>query len=326
MLKKILPIDSLPSYKAFPKVLFGMALLPIRFLSPFSLLLFIAFFSSPYLRGLEVERITTPSGVIVELTYSTLRPGEIIVVSIKDTSAIKSGQVWFLNEKYFLGRNQSNTGLLAFIGLSLELEPGPYTMKIFIEKAGGWESVEKQIQVIAREFPIRRLWVPEKYIKPPPEFRDRIRLEAEVLSIIFGAETDQWLGEGQFIFPSSGELFPNFGQRRIYNNEVDSLHSGVDISETWGAQVIASNSGRVVLANNLYFSGNTVVIDHGLCLFSVYCHLSRMGVKRGEMVKKGQIIGYIGATGRAVGPHLHWAVNVFGKSIDPLSLLSFAFD
>jgi murein DD-endopeptidase MepM/ murein hydrolase activator NlpD len=326
MLKKLFPIDSLPSYVAFPKILSIMRQLPFRLLTPFLLLLLIAFFTSPYLRALEVEKITTPSGLIVELTYKAFQPGEIIVVSIKNNSAIKSAQVWFLNGKYFLGRNQSNTDLLAFIGLNLDLEPGLYTMKIFIEKAGGWESVEKQIQVIAREFPLKRLWVPEKYIKPPPEFRDRIRVEAEILSIIYGTETDQWLGEGQFILPSSGELYPNFGQRRIYNNEVHSVHSGVDISETWGAPVIASNSGRVVLADNLYFSGNTVVIDHGIGLFTIYCHFSRMSVKRGEMVKKGQIIGSIGATGRAVGPHLHWAVNVFGKSIDPLSLLNFNFD
>jgi murein DD-endopeptidase MepM/ murein hydrolase activator NlpD len=326
MLKKILLIDSLPSYIAFPNILSRMRSLRLRFLTLLSLLFFFVFFSSPCLRGLEVERITTPSGVIIELTYSTFQPGEMIVVSIQNNSAVKSGQVWFLGGKYFLGRNQSNTGLLAFIGLNLDLKPGSYTMKIFIEKVRGWESVEKQIQVIAKEFPIKRLWVPEKYIKPPPEFRDRIKVEAEILGIIYGTETDRWLGEGQFILPCSGELFPNFGQRRIYNNEVDSVHTGVDISEAWGAPVKASNSGRVALANNLYFSGNTIIIDHGIGLFTIYCHFSRMKVKRGEMVKKGQIIGYIGATGRAVGPHLHWAVNVFGKSIDPLSLLSFNFD
>jgi murein DD-endopeptidase MepM/ murein hydrolase activator NlpD len=326
MFKKLFPIDSHPSCVASPKVLSGMALLPIRLLTPLLLLLFLAFFTSPYLRALEVEKITTPSGFIVELTYKALQPGEIIVVSIKNNSAIKSAQVWFLNGKYFLGRNQSNTGLLAFIGLNLDLEPGLYTMKIFIEKARGWESVEKQIQVIAKEFPLKRLWVPEKYIKPPPEFRERIRVEAEILSIIYGTETDQWLGEGPFILPSAGEIYPNFGQRRIYNNEVHSVHNGVDISETWGTPVRASNSGRVVLADNLYFGGNTVVVDHGIGLFTVYCHFSRMRVKRGEMVKKGQIIGYVGATGRAIGPHLHWAVSVFGKSIDPLSLLGFTFD
>jgi murein DD-endopeptidase MepM/ murein hydrolase activator NlpD len=326
MLIKSNPIDSLPSYVAFPKVLSGMALLLIRFLKPFLLLLFFAFYTSPYLQALEVEKITTPSGFIVELTYKALEPGEVIVVSTQNNSAIKSAQVWFLNGKYFLSRNQSNTGFLAFIGLNLDLEPGLYTMKIFIEKGRSWESVEKPIQVIAKEFPVKRLWVPEKYIKPPPEFRDRIKVEAEILSIIYGTETDQWLGEGQFVLPCSGEVYPNFGQRRIYNNEIHSVHRGVDISEIWGTPVRASNSGRVALADNLYFSGNTVVIDHGIGLFTSYCHFSRMRVKRGEMVKKGQIIGYIGATGRAIGPHLHWGVNVFGTSIDPLSILSFNFD
>jgi murein DD-endopeptidase MepM/ murein hydrolase activator NlpD len=326
MLKKLFLTDSLPSYVAFPKIPSRMRSLRPRFITLFPLLLFFTFFSSSHLRALEVEKITTPSGFIVELTYKAFEPGEIIVVSIKNDLAIKSAQVWFLNGKYFLSRNQSNTELLAFIGLNLELEPGLYTMKIFIEKVKGWESVEKPIQVVAKEFPVKRLWVPERYIKPPPEFRDRIKFEAEILSIIYGKETDQWLGEGQFILPSSGEVYPNFGQRRIYNNEVHSLHRGVDISDTWGAPVRASNSGRVVLADNLYFSGNTVVIDHGIGLFTIYCHFLRMRVKRGEMIKKGQIIGNVGATGRASGPHLHWGVNVFGTSIDPLSILSFNFD
>ena len=326
MLKKLFLFASLPSCFLSRKSLSRTALLPIRFLTPFPLLLFIVFFTSPFLRALEIEKIATPSGVVIELTYSALRPGEIIAISIKDYSSIKTALVRFLKKNYTLGLNQSKTSLLAFVGLGLDLEPGFYPMEVFIEKANGWESAGKQIQVTAREFPIRRLWIPERYIKPPPEFRERIKLEGEILSIVYGIETERWLGEGQFILPSSGKLRSNFGQRRIYNNEIESIHSGIDISAPYGTPVRASNSGRVVLANNFYFSGKTVIIDHGLGLFSFYCHCSRIKVKRGEMVNKGQVIGYVGATGRATGPHLHWGVKVYEKTVDPFSLLSFAFD
>ncbi len=326
MLKKLFSFNSFSSCLDSLKTLTRTRLLSFRFFIPFPLFFFFIFFKSAYIHALEIEKLTTPSGVVVELSYRAFRPGEIIVVSIKDYSAIRRALVRFLKENYNLGKSQSNTGLLAFIGLDLNLEPGVYAMKVFIEKASGWESAEKQIQVIVREFPVKRLWVPEEFIKPPPQFRDRIKVEAEILGIIFGIQTEQWLGEGQFILPSSGEVYPNFGQRRIYNDEVDSLHGGVDIAEPYGTPVRASNSGRVALANNLYFSGKTVVIDHGLGLFTLYCHFSRMKVKRGDAVKKGQLIGYVGATGRATGPHLHWAVKVLGRSIDPFSLLSFNFD
>lgn len=326
MLKKLFLSVSLPSCFLSPKGLSRTALLPIRFLTLFSLLLFIVFFTSPSLRALEIEKISTPSGVVIELTYSALRPGEVIAVSIKDHSALKRALVRILKKNYTLGLDPSNQGLLAFVGLGLDLEPGFYPMEVFIEKAGGWESAGKQIQVTAREFPLKRLWVPERYIKPPPEFRERIKLEGEILSIVYGIETEQWLGEGQFILPSSGKVRSNFGQRRIYNNEIESIHSGIDISEPYGTPVRASNSGRVVLANNLYFSGKTVIIDHGLGLFTSYCHFSRIKVKRGEIVKKGQVIGYAGATGRATGPHLHWGVKVCGKTVDPFSLLSLSLN
>jgi len=95
----------------------------------------------------------------------------------------------------------------------------------------------------------------------------------------------------------------------------------LDIAAPAGTPVRASNSGQVVLADNLYFSGKTVIINHGLGVFTVYCHFSKIRIKRGEQVKKGEVIGDIGATGRVTGPHLHWGVKIFGSRVDPLALL-----
>jgi murein DD-endopeptidase MepM/ murein hydrolase activator NlpD len=100
----------------------------------------------------------------------------------------------------------------------------------------------------------------------------------------------------------------------------------VDISAPTGTPVWASNSGEVALRSDLYFSGKTVIIDHGLGLFSLYCHFSKIKVKRGQVVRKGDIIGEIGATGRVTGPHLHWGVKILGDRVDPFSLLSLNFD
>jgi len=118
------------------------------------------------------------------------------------------------------------------------------------------------------------------------------------------------------------EAAPNFGQRRIYNKSYTSIHQGVDIAAPWGSPVRASNSGRVVLASSLYLSGRTVIIDHGQGVFSLYGHFSQILVKRGDLVKKGQVIARVGNTGRSTGPHVHWGVRILDSRVDPFSLVS----
>jgi len=293
----------------------------------FFLFLLFIYLNPICLLSLHKEKLLTTSGVTVELAYRAFQPGEIIVVAIKDDSNVKDAQIRFLRRKYRLEKRETSSGLLAFIGLDLRLEPGLYTMEIFIDNAEGErERLEKQIPVLAKKYPLKKLWVDERFVTPPPEFHERIRREAEILKVVYGITTDRWLGEGLFIIPSSGEAKHNFGERRIYNNKPRSSHRGVDIVVPYGLPVRASNSGRVVLASDLYFAGKTVIIDHGIGLFTLYCHFSKIRVKRGKLVKKGEIIGEIGATGRVTGPHLHWGVKVFGSSVDPFSLLSLPFE
>lgn len=293
----------------------------------FFLFLLFIYLNPICLLSLHKEKLLTTSGVTVELAYRAFQPGEIIVVAIKDDSNVKDAQIRFLRRKYRLEKSETSSGLLAFIGLDLRLEPGLYTMEIFIDNAEGErERLEKQIPVLAKKYPLKKLWVDERFVTPPPEFHERIRREAEILKVVYGITTDRWLGEGLFIIPSSGEAKHNFGERRIYNNKPRSSHRGVDIVVPYGLPVRASNSGRVVLASDLYFAGKTVIIDHGIGLFTLYCHFSKIRVKRGKLVKKGEIVGEIGATGRVTGPHLHWGVKVFGSSVDPFSLLSLPFE
>jgi murein DD-endopeptidase MepM/ murein hydrolase activator NlpD len=108
----------------------------------------------------------------------------------------------------------------------------------------------------------------------------------------------------------------------VFNGEARSPHSGTDFLSPSGTPVKAPNAGRVVGARDLYFSGNSVIIDHGLGLFSFFAHLSRLEVAEGERVKTGQVIGLVGATGRVTGAHLHWTLRVGGARVDPLALLA----
>jgi len=277
--------------------------------------------------SLHEEQILTSSGVTVELTCRAFEPGEVMVVAIKDDSNIKDAWIRFLKRRFRMGKGETSSGLLAFIGFDLGLESGSYDMEIFIDKAPGErEYIKKQISVIAKEFPLRKLWVDEKFVTPPQEFHERIRREGEILKVIYGITTDQWLGEGFFVLPSSGKAMPNFGERRIFNNKPRSSHRGIDVIVPYGKPVKASNSGRVVLASDLYYAGKTVIIDHGMGVFTLYCHFSKIRAERGKLVKKGEIIGEIGATGRVTGPHLHWGVKVLGISVDPFSILSLTFE
>ena len=292
------------------------------------LILFLFFYlNQPSLFSIQKEKWLSPSGVSVEVVYRTFQPGEIIVVSIEDNQDIKEAWMRFLGKKYLMGNDKSGSRLLTFIGLDLGLKPGTYPIKIFIkDNTGHWETLEKEISILARKFPEKKLRVKEKFVVPPPEMRERIKRESEILRSIYSIFSSRWLGKEKFITPTSGKAAANFGERRIYNNKPRSSHSGVDISAPFGTPVKASNSGRVVLASNLYFSGKTVIVDHGLGLFTLYCHFSRIRVKRGDLVELGDIVGEVGATGRVTGPHLHWGVKIFSSRVDPFSLLSLAFE
>ncbi len=276
--------------------------------------------------SIEGEQWLSPSGRSIEINYRSLQPGEIIAIT-SQCPEVKEIQVWFMNKKIVMGRDKNSSKFQAFLGLDLGIKPGLYPLKIFFQDtAGGWETLERSITISTKEFPVKKLWVNEKFVTPPPGVRERIRRESELLQTLYNRFTPEWLGEGRFIIPSEGKKYDNFGERRIYNNKPRSSHGGVDISAPTGTPVKASNAGEVVLASDLYFSGKTVIIDHGLGLFTLYLHLSRLRVKRGDSVGRGDIIGVVGATGRVTGPHLHWGVKILGSRIDPDSLLSMSLD
>jgi murein DD-endopeptidase MepM/ murein hydrolase activator NlpD len=120
-----------------------------------------------------------------------------------------------------------------------------------------------------------------------------------------------------FIVPAEGELSSRFGLRRFFNEKPRNPHSGLDLAVARGTPVKASSSGKVLAADNYFFNGKTVFIDHGNGLVTMYCHLDKFKVKAGQKVEKGQLIGLSGMTGRATGPHLHWSVMLNGEMVDP---------
>ncbi len=209
-------------------------------------------------------------------------------------------------------------GDTCWFAIDLLAEPGPLTVR----RWRGDASDEVTIAVGGYPYPEQRLTVEERMVHPPADQVDRIRDEQRRLERLW--ERD---GPALFELPLEPPLDPmpaarSFGSRRILNGESRSPHGGIDLSADTGTQVRAAAAGTVVLADELYFSGNAVVVDHGGRLFTTYFHLSEIAVAEGDPVVPGHILGTVGATGRATGPHLHFGVRWRGARIDPMLLLT----
>ena len=179
-----------------------------------------------------------------------------------------------------------------------------------------------RIAIAPRDWPIERVdGVPPETVDPPPEIAERIGREQR--AVARARETsDDGIGFTQdFIRPVPGRISGRFGNQRIYNGTPGSAHSGMDIAAATGTPVKAPAAGRVVFADDLYLTGGTVLIDHGHGIGSNFLHLSKMNVGVGETVEQGEVIGEVGATGRATGPHLHWGMTWYATRIDPLLVL-----
>ncbi len=208
---------------------------------------------------------------------------------------------------------------LALVGVDLGRPPGRYPIEI---EARDGTRLRAALEVVPREFPEERLTVPKSYVEPDRATLARIEREQRLLAALWQKTAAEPYWRGSFLLPADGSPGSAFGLRRFFNGEPRSPHAGIDFRAPEGAPVRASNRGRVVLASALFFTGNTLVIDHGCGLFTLYVHLSELAVQRGAWVDRGQEIGKVGMTGRATGPHLHFAVRVGDARIDPAALLS----
>ena len=210
----------------------------------------------------------------------------------------------------------------ALVGIDLDAAPGKYDIVIVARQNQGRQSRVHQIVVSAKRFGVRRLTVDPKFVTPPASALGRIEREQKRLAEVLAVVSPQRLWRGRFVAPVDGPPASNFGQRSVFNGQPRGSHRGTDFASPSGAPVSAPGAGRVVMAEDLYYSGNTVLVDHGLGLFSLLGHLSQIDVRVGDVVDMGSSVGAVGATGRATGPHLHWTLRFGSAVVDPLSLLA----
>ncbi len=198
-------------------------------------------------------------------------------------------------------------------------ETGPVTVSV-MRPDGQRES--RTIAVTPRDWPIERVnGVPGKTVTPPPAIAARIAREQALVSAARARDDARTGFTETFNWPVRGRISGRFGNQRIYNGTPGSAHSGMDIAAANGSPVVAPASGVITFVGDLYLTGGTLLLDHGHGISSNFLHLSRMDVKVGERVEQGQVIGAVGATGRATGPHLHWGMNWLDVRIDPLLVL-----
>ncbi|WP_434211968.1 M23 family metallopeptidase [[Pseudomonas] boreopolis] len=200
-------------------------------------------------------------------------------------------------------------------------EQGPVQVRI-VRPDGGSETAS--IAVAPRDWPVEYVnGVPPKTVNPPPEIAERIRREQAQVTAARERDDARTDFAQPFIWPVRGRISGRFGNARVYNGQAaGSGHSGMDIAAPAGTPVKAPAAGVVTFAApDLYLTGGTLLLDHGFGVSSNFLHLSRIDVKAGDRVEQGQVIGAVGATGRATGPHLHWGMNWFDVRIDPLLVL-----
>ncbi len=209
----------------------------------------------------------------------------------------------------------------ALIGVDLDVKPGRHTASITAADGTRTHSTTRTIVVTDKAFPTRRLTVEPRYVEPPADVTARIASEAKRLNAIWASRTPERLWTGTFVAPVPDRANSAFGSRSVFNGQPRSPHGGADFLSPTGRPIRAPAAGRVVLAEDLYFTGGTVVVDHGLGLVSLFAHLSAIDAEPGQLVSPGDVLGRAGATGRVTGAHLHWTVRLAGTRVDPLALI-----
>jgi murein DD-endopeptidase MepM/ murein hydrolase activator NlpD len=287
-------------------------------------------FAGAFLFAAAAQAEDCGSGVHLQLSAPDTAQGSLLFVTVRSVKPLAevSGR-W--NERvvpFWLARVKENSASRAevrhaLLGVDLQKPAGKYEFTVSAQLPDGAQvTCREMVEVKEGHFPTENLTVKKQFVEPDPEQLARAEAETKRLREIFDHVTPERLWNGPFRMPLDGAFKgANFGRRRVLNGHPGSPHTGVDFPAPTGTPVHASQSGRVVLAEPLFFSGNTVIVDHGLGIYTLYCHFSEIDVKVGESVKAGAILGKVGATGRVTGPHLHWGLTVERARVNALDIV-----
>ncbi len=261
------------------------------------------------------------SDLTVTLRPGPLYPGDVVRVTVQAPSDVSSIVATWQNREVPLLRSADGVWD-ALIGIDIADEAGPRTLSLKALRADGSATdATHQFVVDHRALRTRRINVNPRFVTPPAAALARIKEERELLDALFGTTTPDRHWTSDAVRPVEGVAVSGFGVRTIMNGQPGGPHNGLDLAAPTGTPIYAPAAGVVAYARDLYYTGNTVILDHGQGLYSTMAHMSAMDVREGATVEKGTLLGKVGATGRVTGPHLHWGVRLHGARVDPLSFI-----
>jgi len=254
----------------------------------------------------------------IEVRPTTARPGDVLLVLVRGAAATPTGTAGARALRFYATTADHYEALAA---VPLEAEPGPLT--VTVDAAG--TALSAAVELEPGNFPQRELTVADKFIAPPASVKARIAADARAFSQAFRTPFGPRSFTEGFARPRDSEVTAHFGDQRLLNGKKKTVHYGLDLDGQVGDPITAANDGTVVLVRNCYTTGNTTLISHGGGVFTGYFHQSAFKVRRGAKVKRGELIGLVGKTGRVTGPHLHFLARVDGLSVNPEALLALPF-
>jgi murein DD-endopeptidase MepM/ murein hydrolase activator NlpD len=261
-------------------------------------------------------------GVELRLSSADSVQGGLVLVEVRSARPLSELKAAWVGQPLRFWQGDTTSTQRALLGVDLEQQSGVFPLTVSAGLEGGQRlACSALVGVEDGKFALEKLQVSRRFVELSRKDLERAQRETQRLLAIFARVTPERLWAGGFRLPLEGAAASgNFGRRRVLNNQPRSPHSGEDFPAPAGTPVRAAQRGRVALADNLFFSGNTVVLDHGLGLYTFYGHLESLAVKEGEVVEAGALLGRVGATGRVTGAHLHWAVRLNRTRVNPVAL------
>lgn len=275
------------------------------------------------MKGLKSEDPSSAPVFDLSLSSTKVPDGALLFLAIHPLVSIEMEKVKvsFEGEEYLtfkLENDSSDYG--ALVAVPFNSKPRTTHVDFTWEEEKQKKTAKVAFEVIDGNYKSETLKVDEKKVSPPKRAMIRIKKEQKEIGVIYRTITPEKMWSGPFMFPLGTELTSPFGTKRVYNGHMHGFHQGLDFRARTPLPIQAPENARVAMAKDLYFTGNTIILDHGLGLFTIYGHMSSLAVKVGDRVKKAQLLGLSGASGRATGPHLHWGAVLKKQKFNPLDL------
>jgi murein DD-endopeptidase MepM/ murein hydrolase activator NlpD len=256
----------------------------------------------------------TPS---LELIPASAKPGDPVLLVVHGVEGVPDGTVGSLSAEFYRHGDTAE----ALVGIPVEEEPGLLRVKV----TAGALTLDGGLEVVPPEFPERKLTVASKFVKIPKAAKARIKADQAAYQKAWATPFRPRAFGDNFEKPRDAVITAHFGDKRTLNGKKTTQHFGLDLDGSTGDEIRAANDGRVVMVRDCYTSGNTVLVEHGGGLITSYFHMSKFLVKPGQEVKRGELLGLVGKTGRVTGPHLHFGAHIGTLWVNPQALLALPF-